>query len=159
ADPTDQKVAATANATATQESDLLTLYRQAALSDPVFNSAKYNYIAGKEKLWQGFSVLTPQVTAVGSETKNNLTRKGETEVPLKSRAWSVRLTQPLFNWDKWEQFRQGDLAASIAEAQYAAAEQDLVLRVTEAYFNVLNAQDTLNLSRNKKTLIKEQLEQ
>ena len=159
ADSTDQKAVATANATATQESDLLTLYRQAALSDPVFNSAKYNYIAGKEKLWQGFSVLTPQVTAVGSETKNNLTRKGETEVPLKSRAWSVRLTQPLFNWDKWEQFRQGDLAASIAEAQYAAAEQDLVLRVTEAYFNVLNAQDTLNLSRNKKTLIKEQLEQ
>lgn len=159
ADSTDQKAVATANATSTQESDLLTLYRQAALSDPVFNSSKYNYIAGKEKLWQGFSVLTPQVTAVGSETKNNLTRKGETEVPLKSRAWSVRLTQPLFNWDKWEQFRQGDLATSIAEAQYAAAEQDLVLRVTEAYFNVLNAQDTLNLSRNKKTLIKEQLEQ
>ena len=99
ADSTDQKAVATANATSTQESDLLTLYRQAALSDPVFNSAKYNYIAGKEKLWQGFSVLTPQVTAVGSETKNNLTRKGEAEVPLKSRAWSVRLTQPLFNWD------------------------------------------------------------
>jgi outer membrane protein len=148
-----------ATVAATQENDLLTLYRQAAFSDPVFNSAKYNYIAGKEKLWQGFSLLTPQVVATGSETKNNLTRKGETEVPLKSRAWSVRLTQPLFNWDKWEQFRQGDLAASIAEAQYAAAEQDLVLRVTEAYFNVLNAQDTLNLSRNKKTLIKEQLEQ
>ena len=159
ADSTDQKAVATANATATQENDLLTLYRQAALSDPVFNSAKYNYIAGKEKLWQGFSVLMPQVNAVGSETKNNLTKKGDPEAHLKSRAWSVRLTQPLFNWDKWEQFRQGDLAASIAEAQYAAAEQDLVLRVTEAYFNVLNAQDTLNLNRNKKTLIKEQLEQ
>jgi outer membrane protein len=159
ADSSDQKAVATANATATQENDLLTLYRQAALSDPVFNSAKYNYIAGKEKLWQGFSVLMPQVNAVGSETKNNLTKKGDPEAHLKSRAWSVRLTQPLFNWDKWEQFRQGDLAASIAEAQYAAAEQDLVLRVTEAYFNVLNAQDTLNLNRNKKTLIKEQLEQ
>ena len=159
ADQADQKAAASANATATQENDLLTLYRQAALSDPVFNSAKYNYIAGKEKLWQGFSVLAPQVNAVGSETKNNLTKKGDPELHLKSRAWAVRLTQPLFNWDKWEQFRQGDLAASIAEAQYAAAEQDLVLRVTEAYFNVLNAQDTLNLSRNKKTLIKEQLEQ
>ena len=144
-----------------EENDLLTLYRQAALSDPVFNSAKYDYIAGKEKLWQGFSVLLPQVNAVGSETKNNLTKK-EPAVPqtqLKSRGWSVRLTQPLLNWDKWEQFRQGDLATSIAEAQYAAAEQNLVLRVTEAYFNVLNAQDTLDLARNKKTLIKEQLEQ
>jgi outer membrane protein len=155
----DQKTSVTATTASTQENDLLALYRQAALSDPVFNSAKYNYIAGKEKLWQGFSVLTPQLVATGSETKNNFTRTGEAVVPLKSRGWSVRLTQPLFNWDKWEQFRQGDLAASIAEAQYAAAEQDLVLRVTEAYFNVLNAQDTLNLARNKKTLIKEQLEQ
>ncbi len=157
--PADSKVPTTNSAVATEENDLLTLYRQAALSDPVFNAAKYSYLAGKEKLWQGFSVLTPQVVATGSETKNNFTRTGEAVVPLKSRGWSVKLTQPLFNWDKWEQFRQGDLAASIAEAQYAAAEQDLVLRVTEAYFNVLNAQDTLNLARNKKILIKEQLEQ
>ncbi|MFM6923805.1 MAG: TolC family protein, partial [Polynucleobacter victoriensis] len=121
--------------------DLLSLYRDAALNDPVFNSAKYSYLAGKEKLWQGLSVLLPQVAAVGSETKNNLTPKGAAEVPLKSRAWTVKLTQPLFNWDRWEQFRQGDMASGIAEAQYAAAEQDLVLRVTEAYFNVLNAQD------------------
>ncbi len=157
--PADSKAPTTNNVVASEENDLLTLYRQAALSDPVFNAAKYSYLAGKEKLWQGFSVLTPQVVATGSETKNNFTRTGEAVVPLKSRGWSVKLTQPLFNWDKWEQFRQGDLAASIAEAQYAAAEQDLVLRVTEAYFNVLNAQDTLNLARNKKILIKEQLEQ
>jgi len=140
--------------------DLLSLYREAALNDPVFNSAKYGYLAGKEKLWQGLSVLLPQIAAVGSETKNNFTPKGSPEAStLKSRSWAVKLTQPLFNWDKWEQFRQGDMVSAIAEAQYAAAEQDLVLRVTEAYFNVLNAQDTLNLARNKKTLIKEQLEQ
>jgi outer membrane protein OmpA-like peptidoglycan-associated protein len=76
-----------------------------------------------------------------------------------SRAWNVTLTQPLFNWDKWSQFRQGDMNASIAEAKFASAEQDLVIRVTEAYFNVLNTQDTLNLARNKKVLIGEQLEQ
>lgn len=67
-----------------------------------------------------------------------------------SRGWTVKLTQPLLNWDKWEQFGQGNLNAAIAEAQFAAAEQDLVLRVTETYFNVLNAQDSLNLSKNKK---------
>ncbi len=150
---------AVTQANQTEDNDLVSLYRQAAFNDPIFNAAKYSYLAGKEKLWQGFSVLTPQVVATGNETKNNLTRQGETEASLKSRGWTVRLTQPLLNWDKWEQFRQGDLAASVAEAQYAAAEQDLVLRVTEAYFNVLNAQDTLNLARNKKALIKEQLEQ
>ena len=151
----------TTKANQAQETDLLSLYRQAALSDPTFTSARYSFLAGKEKTWQGLSVLLPQVNATGNETKNDLYRQspalGSTD--LKSRGWNVRLTQPLFSWDKWEQFGQGNLSAAIAEAQFAAAEQDLVLRVTEAYFNVLNAQDTLNLNRNKKALISEQLEQ
>ena len=160
-DKTESKSAASAStANVTEDNDLLSLYRHAAFNDPIFNAAKYSYLAGKEKLWQGFSALTPQVLATGSETKEDFTRKGPySGATYMSRGWNIKLTQPLISWDKWEQFRQGDLSASIAEAQYAAAEQDLVLRVTEAYFNVLNAQDTLNLSRNKKTLIKEQLEQ
>ncbi len=143
------------------ETDLLNLYRQAALSDPTFSSARYSFIAGKEKKWQGLSVLAPQVVATGNETKNDFYRQtpalGSTD--LKSRGWNVRLTQPIFSWDKWEQFGQGNLYSAIAEAQFAAAEQDLVLRVTEAYFNVLNAQDSLDLNQNKKALIAEQLEQ
>jgi outer membrane protein len=141
--------------------DLLSLYREAAFNDPVFNAAKYGFMAGKEKRWQGLSVLLPQVVGTGNETKNdfyNQTR-GIPSQDLMSRAWNVTLTQPLFNWDKWSQFRQGDMNASIAEAKFASAEQDLVIRVTEAYFNVLNTQDTLNLARNKKVLIGEQLEQ
>jgi outer membrane protein len=141
--------------------DLLSLYREAAFNDPTFNAAKYSYMAGKEKRWQGLSVLAPQVVATGNETKSDVfnARTGNRNNDLMSRGWTVKLTQPLFSWDKWAQFRQGDMNADIAEAQYAAAEQDLVIRVTEAYFNVLNAQDTLNLARNKKALIGEQLEQ
>ncbi len=141
--------------------DLLSLYREAAFNDPVFNAAKYGFMAGKEKRWQGLSVLLPQVVGTGNETKNDFYNqsRGIPSQDLMSRAWTVTLTQPLFNWDKWSQFRQGDMNASIAEAKFASAEQDLVIRVTEAYFNVLNTQDTLNLARNKKVLIGEQLEQ
>ena len=141
--------------------DLLTLYREAATNDQVFNAAKYSFMAGKEKRWQGLSVLLPQVAGSGNETKTDIYNQtfGTTRNDLMSRGWNVRLTQPLFNWDKFEQARQGDLNATIAEAQYAAAEQDLVIRVTEAYFNVLNAEDSLNLAKNKKALIGEQLEQ
>ena len=145
----------------TEVLDLLSLYREAAFNDSTFNAAKYSFTAGKEKRWQGLSVLLPQVVGTGNETKNdfyNQTR-GIPSQDLMSRAWNVTLTQPLFNWDKWSQFRQGDMNASIAEAKFASAEQDLVIRVTEAYFNVLNAEDSLNLSRNKKALIAEQLEQ
>ena len=155
--PNTQKPGPTVNAEAL---DLLSLYREAAFNDPVFNAAKYSFMAGKEKRWQGLSVLTPQVVATGSETKNDFYNQTRgTRQDLMSRAWNVTLTQPLFNWDKWSQFRQGDLNASIAEARFASAEQDLVIRVTEAYFNVLNAEDSLNLARNKKVLISEQLEQ
>ena len=145
----------------TEVLDLLSLYREAAFNDPTFNAAKYGFMAGKEKRWQGLSVLAPQVTATGSETKNDVYNQTRPNLSndSKSRSWDVTLTQPLFNWDKWSQFRQGDMNASIAEAKFASAEQDLVIRVTEAYFNVLNAEDSLNLSRNKKTLIAEQLEQ
>jgi outer membrane protein len=145
----------------TEVLDLLSLYREAAFNDPTFNAAKYSFTAGKEKRWQGLSVLLPQVVGTGNETKNDIynQRTGNRRNDLMSRGWNVKLTQPLFNWDKFEQARQGDLNATIAEAQYAAAEQDLVIRVTEAYFNVLNAEDSLNLFRNKKALIAEQLEQ
>ncbi len=154
---------ATDKAKKTQEvgsdNDLISLYRDAANNDPVFLAARYAYDAGREKRWQGFAGLLPQVVGTGSETQNDFTRRGGTETRFMSRGWAVRLTQPLFSWDKYETARQGSLSADIAAAQYAAAEQDLVLRVTEAYFNVLNAQDTLNLARNKKALISEQLEQ
>jgi outer membrane protein len=144
----------------TEVLDLLSLYREAAFNDPTFNAAKYSFMAGKEKRWQGLSVLAPQVVATGNETKNDFKNQTRgTRQDLMSRAWNVTLTQPLFNWDKWSQFRQGDLNATIAEVKFASAEQDLVIRVTEAYFNVLNAEDTLNLARNKKALIGEQLEQ
>ena len=162
AKPTNPNTQSPSTAPANAEAlDLLSLYREAAFNDPVFNAAKYGFMAGKEKRWQGLSVLLPQVVGTGNETKNdfyNQTR-GIPSQDLMSRAWTVTLTQPLFNWDKWSQFRQGDMNASIAEAKFASAEQDLVIRVTEAYFNVLNTQDTLNLARNKKVLIGEQLEQ
>ena len=152
---------------ASSGNDLISLYRDAANNDPVFLAARYAYDAGREKRWQGFAGLLPQVIGTASETKNDQSSKvtssdGSTNPrigTLMSRGWNIRLTQPLFSWDKYETARQGNLSADIAAAQYAAAEQDLVIRVTEAYFNVLNAQDTLNLARNKKALIAEQLEQ
>ncbi len=144
---------------ASSGNDLISLYRDAAHNDPIFLAARYAYDAGLEKRWQGFAGLLPQVVGTANETQNDFTRRGANETRFMSRGWAVTLTQPLFSWDKYETARQGNLSADIAAAQYAAAEQDLVIRVTEAYFNVLNAQDTLNLARNKKALIAEQLEQ
>ncbi len=103
AKPTNPNTQSPSTAPANAEAlDLLSLYREAAFNDPVFNAAKYGFMAGKEKRWQGLSVLLPQVVGTGNETKNdfyNQTR-GIPSQDLMSRAWNVTLTQPLFNWDK-----------------------------------------------------------
>jgi outer membrane protein len=55
----------------------------------------------------------------------------------------VQLTQPLFRWQNWVQYKQGEMQAALADAQYQLAVQDLTLRASQAYFDVLGAQDVL----------------
>jgi len=57
-----------------------------------------------------------------------------------------------------EVFKQGDLVTKVSDLQFLQAQQDLVIRVSQAYFDVLTAQDNVDLFRNKKALIKQQLQ-
>jgi outer membrane protein TolC len=63
--------------------------------------------------------------------------------------WQYRaqVTQTLFRWDQWQQLRRADAEVALAEANYRASEQDLVVRVSQAYFDVLAAEDTLDRRR------------
>jgi outer membrane protein len=69
----------------------------------------------------------------------------------------LSLVQPLFRWANWQTYQQSKLLQAISEAQFAQAQQDLITRVSQAYFDVLAAQDTLELSRAQKTATTEQL--
>jgi outer membrane protein len=57
-----------------------------------------------------------------------------------------------------EAFKQGDLNTKIADMRFYLAQQDLIIRVSQAYFDALTTQDNVELFRNKKGLIKQQLE-
>ena len=57
-----------------------------------------------------------------------------------------------------EAFKQGDLNTKIADMRFFLAQQDLIIRVSQAYFDALTSQDNVELYRNKKSLIKQQLE-
>lgn len=70
--------------------------------------------------------------------------------------WDLVLTQPLFDWSRWKSFEQAKLRVADAEVQLQQASQDLLLRVAQAYFNVLTAQDTLAATRAEKVSIAEQ---
>jgi outer membrane protein len=148
-----------------QAIDLMGLYQEAAFSDPVLNSARFLYESKQELFWQGLSVLMPQIVASPGLTRyyqhaaNNSalqTFAGNSRV-YGQRNYAVTLTQPLFNASAFEVFRQGDLNTKVADMGFYQAQQDLVLRVSQAYFDVLYSQDNVELYKSKIGLIKQQL--
>ena len=149
-----------------QLNDLIQLYQEAAFSDPVLNAARFNYQASKELFWQGFSLLMPQANATPGGTRYYQHGAGSTVVSSKpgnsrvfdQKSYTVTLTQPVFNVAALELFKQGDLNTKLADMRFFAAQQDLILRVSQAYFDALTSQDNVALYKNKKDLIKQQLE-
>ena len=149
-----------------QLTDLIQLYQEAAFSDPVLNAARFNYLASKELFWQGLSLLLPQANATPSGTRYYQHGQGSTVVATGSgnsrvfdqKSYTVTLTQPVFNMGALEAFKQGDLNTKIADMRFYLAQQDLIIRVSQAYFDALTSQDNVELYRNKKGLIKQQLE-
>jgi len=149
-----------------QASDLIRLYQEAAFSDPVLNAARFNYQASKELYWQGLSLLLPQASAspIGTRYYQHATNgsaltsySGNSRV-FDQKGYTVTLTQPVFNVAAFEASKQGDLNTKIADMRFYLAQQDLILRVSQAYFDALTSQDNVELFRNKKSLIKQQLE-
>lgn len=152
-------------ANASQTTDLIQLYQEAAFSDPVLNAARFNYQASKELYWQGLSLLLPQASAVPGGTRyyqhagGNQTSSSYTGSRVyDQKNYTVTLTQPVFNMAAFEAFKQGDLNTKIADMRFYLAQQDLIIRVSQAYFDTLTSQDNVELYRNKKGLIKQQLE-
>jgi len=149
-----------------QLSSLIQLYQEAAFSDPVLNAARFNYQASKELYWQGLSLLLPQAIATPTGTRYYQHGVNTTQVsnsPGNSRvfdqkSYTVTLTQPVFNVAALEAFKQGDLNTKIADMRFYLAQQDLIIRVSQAYFDALTSQDNVELYRNKKSLIKQQLD-
>jgi outer membrane protein len=148
-----------------QLNDLIQLYQEAAFSDPVLTAARFNYQASKELYWQGFSLLMPQANATPGGTRYYQHGAGSTVVSnnagnsrvFDQKSYTVTLTQPVFNIAAIELFKQGDFNTKLADMRFFLAQQDLILRVSQAYFDALTSQDNVALFKNKKDLIKQQL--
>jgi outer membrane protein len=150
-----------------QAADLLQVYQQALANDATYASARAALVAGQERITQGRSGLLPQVQASGSNLRNSgdvnsiglfsTTRSGAVDTDYHSNSYTVSLTQPLFNWANWQQYQQSKLSQAVAEASFAQAQQDLITRVAQAYFDVLTAQDNLTSTQAQKVATTEQL--
>lgn len=125
--------------------DLEQVYREALKYDAGLASAQASLEAGREKLPQGRAGLLPSLSLSGNSNWNDSTVHAANNFSGKynSNGWQVQLAQPLFRWQNWVQYKQGELQVALAEAQYRLARHDLTLRVSQAYFDVLVAQDVL----------------
>ena len=146
--------------------DLLQVYRDAQRYDAVYSAARYALEAGREKLPQGRALLLPSLglTANVTKNRNEFESKDTTVQPNFTRTprvfgYQLTLTQPLFRLQNWYQYDQAEQQVKQAEAAFGQAGQDLILRVSQAYFDVLAAQDSLALVRAQKAAISEQLAQ
>lgn len=144
--------------------DLLQTYREARANDPVYASARAARDAGLEFLPLGLAPLLPTINASGFTQMNNIDIDFRGAVPPSKRegntnGYSVSLTQPLFNWQNIMVYREAGFKVAQAEAVFAQVAQDLIVRVAQAYFDVLSSQDSLAFIQAQKTAISEQLAQ
>ena len=159
--------------------DLLSVYERALQNDPLIREADANRLASRESKPQAVAALLPQFNASGGYSKDEQT-VGQTTLinsdpndsnsPLvpatissdadgHMRQYDLTLRQTLFRWDQWAALRRADAEVAQAEADYQAAQQDLILRTSQRYFDVLAAQDTVDAAQATLEAFSRQLEQ
>ena len=155
----------------TEAASLLEVYQQALQSDPLIHEAEARRLASLEAAPQARGVLLPQIsfggdytstsqsgTAVDADASGNFgTFTSDTDSDTLQ--WQFTLQQTLFRWDQIVGLRRADKIVTKAEADREAAQQDLIVRVTQRYFDVLAAEDRLRARHANRTAIARQLEQ
>lgn len=143
--------------------DIIEAYQLAQSSDPVFESARYALESARQKIPQARAGLLPAANAVGNKgyTRADTKFTGQDPVDrhMKSWAWNLQLTQPLIHAGNIYAYRESELLVEQATAQYAKAEQDMLLRVAEAYFGVIVAQEAIAAADAQIHALDEQLSQ
>lgn len=150
-----------ASSLSAQGADLLEVYRQAQSNDPTFEAARYAYEAAQEKAPQARAGLLPVVNLNGNDNSNHASSKF-TDTPLVNRdvhawTWTLQLTQPLIRVQNLFAYGESKSLGEAAHAQYVQAEQDMILRVTQAYFDVLVAQESIDVAEAQLKAAEEQL--
>lgn len=145
--------------------DLMEIYRQALASDPVYNAARASWTAGQEKLPQGLAGLLPQASLSASTQFNDRDLRfrnpaiAGSQAQYNSNSASVSVSQPIYRRQNLVAYDQGKTQVALADMQLASAAQDLILRVSQAYFDVLLASANLSFTQAQKVAIGQQLEQ
>jgi outer membrane protein len=145
--------------------DLMEIYRMAQAADATYAGARASWSAGQEKLPQGLSGLLPSASVSAStqvndrETRTRAAGASPTDSNFNSNSASVSVSQPLYRPQNMAVYQQAKAQVVQSDAVFAQATQDLVLRVAQAYLDVLLAQDTIAFAQAQLVAIGRQLEQ
>ena len=159
---------------------LLDVYEQALVNDPRIKEAFANKEAIIEAKPQARSFILPQLSGSASFSDNDsdgqstfqqkiinpingeevvITNNTDFLQESETLQWDVTLRQAIFDYGSWMNLRKANKTVAQAEIDYLAAEQDLIIRVANAYFNVLAAEDTLEAEQAARQAIEKQLDQ
>ncbi len=141
--------------------DLLTVYRQAADSDPQIKAADATRQANLEAKPQARALLLPTLSARGGQLRNFNVESdvGVLNKSYNSHEYDIGITQPVFNQDSLVRQRQADITVKQSDVDYLGVQQSVLLQVAERYFGVLSALDTLTATTSAKDAFARQLEQ
>ncbi len=141
-----------------QAQSLVELYEAARSYDSSLLAARTQYEANLARAEQAKAGLRPQAglsAGANWSTVDNSAASGSNSVNTQNLALSA--SQPLYRPANRASHEQGQRSIEIAQAQLEAAEQDLIVRTAQAYFDVIAAQDTLNSVQAQKKAVAEQL--
>jgi len=147
------------NTTLVNAEDLLSVYHQAQTNDPTVLKSKALYNASKEDIVQARSVLLPGLSGSAGYTKNKGGLAGNTISKSDNTSYGLTLSMDLYKHSSWLRLDNAKKSAHRSDVSYQAAKQDLIVRVTTAYFDVLSAKDDLDFAKAEKAAIERQLEQ
>ena len=139
---------------------LLDVYQAAVVSDPTLAQAAANRLADQEAEPQAKALQLPELNASGSVEQTFLDNEPNfSDSSIRTKNANVTVTQSLYNRSNQVQIRRAEFVVDRAEADYLDAQQDLILRVTQSYFDVLARRDDLSFRTADKNAIARQLEQ
>lgn len=135
--------------------NLTEAYQAALAQDASLQAMRSATDAGHEAVPQARAQLLPTINASFSRNNNELLSRSpnflgqetETSYGYPSRNDTLSLRQPIFRWYQWSLYRQAQTQVDEVDASLSGELQNLAVRVSNAYFEILLAEDQLGLIR------------
>ncbi len=141
--------------------DLVGVYRKAQAHDPAYRAAAYALRAAMERVPQARATLLPAVNLVSGNSKQtglaSFNDAANLDRHVNSWNWSLQITQPLWRAASWVSLNQAEQQELLARSQYQLAEQDLILRTTQSYMDVLVAREAARVALLQVSSVEQQL--